>query len=356
MKMSLKKKISQILPKIIQTDTYHNYERKTLNNYRLKIMSNKIKIKNPVSPSIKTEVNYYIDKLKISPKNNFGYNSEKTEYSSQINDLSSKINGNSEIKPIFTNIKINDNISQNYKTESNNFYSSPKKMNNNKNKKLIHNFQITSCWYNKIDDFEGLNKFDMENIIKFSSTFLNSKTPKIIKRNKYFPINTKNNKINNRFNSLNCFIDDYIQIDEDKLLNRYYPKYEEYMSKLDFYRLFQKQKNLLTAKAKIKNVFKDIKLIMAMCDYLNSSFSKLKNEKRAKLKAFNKEIEEIKKNKKYTKSIEENIKNNLISKNGLFRMNKKLKNVFKKKSPIIYKNGYFPKSFYFPTSLSSNQL
>ena len=357
MRLSLRKKISGLIPKIDLANIYHNNKRKTSINYRINIKSNTIKNKGFTSPSIKTEINYY---NYISPKINFGYNTEKTEYSSQINDYASKIKGKSKIRPLFTNIKIFDNISQMKKTESTKFDSGYSNIfNNNKVKKNpTNNIQTNSCWHKKIDDFNEINKIDMENVIKFSNNFFQSKTPKKKKRKKYFPINTKNNIVNNRFNSLNCFIDNYIQIDEDKLWNRYFPKYEDYLNKMDCNKLImkEKEKKLLTTKEKIKNVFKDTKLIMAMCDYLNSSFSKLKNKKRIKLKTISHEIEEIKKNKKNNKSIEENKRNNLISKNELFKMNNKLKKVFQKKDSMIYKNGYFSKSFFFPTSLSYNQF
>ena len=381
--MSLRKKMSQLLPEIIQTDDIKNYKGKTLNNYRTNYLINsKIKNKSLATPSINTEINYYIDKIKITPKRNFGYNTEKTECSSQINERTSKskITGNSEIKPLFANIKFNDSVSPIYKTETQNFYRSEQNIFNTKttNKKAYKNNRIniypkkynynnnsnksSSCWYAKIDELNNISKFNMEKIIKFSNNFLNSKTPKIKKRKKYIIINNskdknKNSKNHNRFNSLNCFIDNYIEFDENKILNRYNPKFDEYFGKLDYYKLIQKGKNLLTAKEKIKTVFKDTKLLMAMCDYLNTSLAKLKNEKRAKIKNRNKQIEEMKKNTIYQKTFETNLRNNLVEKKDLFKMNTiNNKNSFIKKPPILYKNGCFSKHFYFPTSLSCNYL
>ena len=383
--MSLRKKMSQLLPEIIQTDDIKNYKGKTLNNYNYRtnyLINSKIKNKSLATPSINTEINYYIDKIKITPKRNFGYNTEKTECSSQINERTSKskITGNSEIKPLFTNIKFNDSVSPIYKTETQNFYRSEQNIFNTKttNKKAYKNNRIniypkkynynnnsnksSSCWYAKIDELNNISKFNMEKIIKFSNNFLNSKTPKIKKRKKYIIINNskdknKNSKNHNRFNSLNCFIDNYIEFDENKILNRYNPKFDEYFGKLDYYKLIQKGKNLLTAKEKIKTVFKDTKLLMAMCDYLNTSLAKLKNEKRAKIKNRNKQIEEMKKNTIYQKTFETNLRNNLVEKKDLFKMNTiNNKNSFIKKPPILYKNGCFSKYFYFPTSLSCNYL
>ena len=363
--------MTQLLPEIIQTDDTKNYKGKTLNNYRTNyLINNKIKNKSLANPSINTEINYYIDKIKITPKRNFGYNTEKTEYSSQINDCTSKINGNSEIKPLFTNIKFNDSVSPIYKTENN--FLSPKNKNKNTNitnrrniypQKYINNSinsKTTSCWYAKFDKLNNINKYNMDTIIQFSNNFLNSKTPKIKKRKKFILTNNSKNKNtnnNNRFNSLNCFIDNYIEFDENKILNRYNPKFDEYFGKLDYFKLIQKGKNLLTTKEKIKKVFKDTKLLMAMCDYLNTSFAKLKNEKREKMKKRYKQIIEMQKTAKYKKNIETNLKNNLVAKKELFIMNNiNKKNTLINKAPMLYKNGGFSKYFYFPTSLSCNYL
>ena len=352
------------MPEIIQNDENKNYKGKTLNNYRFNIITNKIKNKIIANPSLNTEINYftYKDNSKISPKHNF-YNTEKTEYSSQINDCLSKINGISEIKLGSTNLHFNDSLSPTpkYKTESFNFYKSSKNIFNDRiniypKTKEYHfrNLKTTSCWYAKIDDIKNVNKFDMNSIIKYSNFF--SKNPKIKRRKNgtknYIYNKNKNGNGNNRFNSLNCFIDNYIDFDENKLLNRYNPKFLDYMSKTDYERLVKKSRNLLTTKGKIKLVFKDTKLLLAMCDYLNSFLAKLKNEKRKKLKKDKKEFEESKKNKKDMKTLENSIKNNLLPKKDIFKMNVKYNNSFIKKAPMIYKNGYFNKSIFFPTSLS----
>lgn len=359
--MSLRKKISRLLPKIIQTEENKNYIGKTINNNRFNILTYKIKNRSIAIPSINAENNYlsYQDNIRISSKYNFGYNTEKTEYSSQINDCFSKINGNSEIKPISTHFQFNDNFSSvpKYKTETHKFFNSSKNIFHSRidiypKKYHQQNFQTSSCWYAKIVDLKNINKFDMESIVKFSNTFSNSKTPKINKRHKVIKNIKEKKKIDNRFNSLNCFIDDYIDIDENKTLNRYYPNYEEYLGNLDYKKLKEKSKNLKTTKEKIRAIFKDTKLLMAMCDYLNSSFSQLKNEKRLNLKIRNEEIKIHKKNEINKKLLKNFLKNNLIPKKDIFKMNTKYNGSFIKKAPKIYKNGYYSKSFYYKTSLS----
>lgn len=357
--MSLRKKLSYLLPKIIQSEDNKFYKGKTINNYRLSFIKNQIKSIGNLS--IKTEVNHYIDKLKISPKNqNIGYNTEKTEYSSQINDCLSRIQANSEIKPIYTSIKLNDSISPNYKTETNQFFNSSKNIFNNT--KTIYpkktNHKTSTCWHKtENNNSKKINNIDMENIIKYSNNYAKYRTPKIKRRKNIFSNNIKNKKVitNNRFNSLNCFIDNYIQIDENKLVNRYIPNFGDYFSKTDQNKLIEKGKNLLTEKEKIKLVFKDTKLIMAMCDYLNSSFAKIKNEKRLKLNTLNQEIRNIKKNKKYMKTLNSNIRNNLIPISNIFKMKQNIKNDTFKKAPMIYKNGYFSKSFYCSTTLTHSE-
>lgn len=361
--MSLRKK-GQLFPEIDKAEFIKNYQRNTLNKFGFNIINNsKIKNNSLISP-IKTDINYYLESIKKSKKKNFGYNTDNTDYSSQLNDCMSKINGNSEIKPIFTNIKFNESLSKIHKAETRNAYSNT---NNNFINDRINIYQLksncnnkrnnktSSCWFTKFDNLKSINKFDMGKIIKFSNKFINSKTPKIKKR-KNILIKSKENK--NRFNSLNCFIDKYIDFNEDKLLNRYQPNYEKFFSNLDYKEIVKKGKNLLKTKEKIILVFKKTKLILAMCDYLNGSFGKLRNEKRYKMKTISEANEEIMKNQKYKKTIEIDIKNNIIPKRDLFKLDRKIKiqNDYFKKAPKIYKNGYFSKTFYFPTSLSYNNI
>lgn len=362
--MSLRKKIKQIFPDVDKSEFHNNYKGKTLNKFRFNIINNnKIKYNSLFSP-IRTDINYYFETINKSQKKTFGYTTDNTDYSSHLNDCISKINGNSEIKPIFTNIKFNESFSKIPKAENSKAFSNTNNSFTNHKidtyqlnfkHKNNQNYKTSSCWYTKFDNFKNINKFDMEKIIKYSNKFINSKTPKIKKR-KNILIKNENNQENknNRFNSLNCFIDKYIDFDENKLLNRYQPNFEEFFNNLDYKELKKRGKHLLTAKEKIKLIFKNTKLIMAMCDYLNDSFSKLKNEKRYKMKTIIKEIEEIKKNQKYKKTIETEIKKNLLPKKDLFKMNRKIqmKNDHFEKAPKIYKNGYFSKLFYFPTSLS----
>ena len=264
MKLSFRKKMSKLLPDIVKTENNQNYNTKEFNIYRLNTIQDKKKNQSiGASPSSFAEKNYFLDKL-FSPKSSKN-NNEKTECSSNINDIYlSKIQANSEIKQIFRDIKLSKTISPKNKSETSKFYTKYNNRSENFNK--MKTFSTSSCWYRKTDNFDNINNlndinsFDTEKINKFSSIFVNYKNHKIKNRKNNFLYSTKNNKTqNNRFNSLNLFIDSYLQIDENKLLNRYNPNYKEYLGKSDYDKLKLKSKKLINTKQKIKFIFKDTK-------------------------------------------------------------------------------------------------
>ena len=356
MKLSFRKKMSKLLPDIVQTENNQNYNTKAFNIYRLNTIQNNKKNQSiGASPSSFAEKNYFLDKLIFSPTNK--NNNEKTECSSNINDIYlSRIQGNSEIKQIFKDFKLSKTLSPKNKSETSKLYTKSKNVSDNFNK--MKTFSTSSCWYRKTDNFDSIsnlndvNSFDTEKINKFSSIFVNYKNHKIKNRKNNFLYSTKNNKTQyNRFNSLNLFIDSYLQMDENKLLNRYHPNYKEYLGKSEYDKLNLKSKKLLNTKEKIKVVFKDTKLIMAMCDYLNTSLAKLNSKKRKRIKDIKKEAEEIKINEKNMERIKSKIKNDIIPINNMCRIKTK-KRYIKRRTPLIYKNGYLSKSFKFPSSLS----
>ena len=355
------------MPEVIRTEYNQNLRTKLFNNYQLNISNNKIKNKNNAIPSPNSDINNLIDKIKFTPKNkNKIYNSEKTEYSSNINDIYlSRIHTNSEIKPIFSNTKINNSISPNKKLGlPKSLINSRNKMNikddnrtnmNTKNN-IFSSDKASSYWYRKTEDLNSINKYDTENINKFSNLFLNYKANNLKRIKNKYNYNTINNKTSNRFNSLDCYIENSIQIDENKLLNRYTPKFEDYLGKSDCDKLTEKSKNLLNTKDKIKIIAKDTKLIMAMYEYLNSKFAKLYNEKRRRLRNIKQEKEEMKINQKYENAMKLKLKNNLIPLTSVCKINNKIQSPFKNKKPILYKNGNIYKAFFFPTSLSYKSL
>ena len=349
--MSMRKKFSQILTDSTRTEEDTFYKGKTLNNFGLNI-------NNYRNNTNKVDKRFYIDKIKKSP--NFGYNTEKTDYSSRINDRVSKIQTNSEIRPIYFRLKLNESNNNVHKTETLNFYNSSNNIFNNTeiNQKKLYS-RTSLPFFRKSFHYYKVNKIDMENVINFSNTLENFQTPQKRKMKHLSNNNNSKNKehkINNRFNSLNCFIDNYVQFDENKIVNRYIPNFKEYFSNTDYSLLTQKRKKLLTEKEKIKTVFKDTKLMMAMCDYLNLSFSRIKNEKRMKLHSLRQKIKEIKNKNKYIKALNKDMDNNLIPINNIFNMKKRVKNSKANKVPLIYKNGSFYKSFNSLNSIINHKL
>ena len=83
----------------------------------------------------------------------------------------------------------------------------------------------------------------------------------------------------------------------------------------------------------------------ALCDYLNLSFVKLKNEKNERLKTINKEKEEIRKKNKYLKYLRNNFKYNLIPTTDIFNSTKKknLKSSFNR-NLFLFRNHNFSKA------------
>ena len=361
MKLSLRKQISKLLPERVQTENNQNYNTKEFNINRLNtIQDNKKNQSIGASPSSLAKKNYFKDKLIFSPITNKN-NNEKTECSSNINDkYLSLIHGNSEIKQKFKDIKLSKTITPKNKSETSKFYTISKNTSDNFNK--MKTFSTSSCWYRKTKNFDNISNlndiktFDTEKINKFSSILVNFTNHKIKNKQNNFLYSTKNNKTrNNRFNSLNLFINSYLQMDENKLLNRYKPNYKEYLGKSDLDKLNLKSRKFLNTKEKIKGIFKDAKLIMAMCEYLNTSLAKINNEKRKKINDMKKEAEEMKINEKNMKSINSKIKNNIIPINNMCRIKTKKRKI-NRRTPLIYKNGFLSQSFKCPYSLSNKAI
>ena len=112
-------------------------------------------------------------------------------------------------------------------------------------------------------------------------------------------------------------------------------------------KLKEKEKTYLTEINKIKLIYKNTNLMKALCDYLNLSFGKLKNEKNDNMKTIKQEKEEIKRKKKYLKFLQNNWKHNLIPLKDIFNMNNKKNNLKfsfdSRNKKYNLKNGYFSK-------------
>ena len=82
----------------------------------------------------------------------------------------------------------------------------------------------------------------------------------------------------------------------------------------------------------------------ALCDYLNLSFVKLRNEKNQRIKTLNKERAEISKRNKYLKYLRNSFKHNLIPTTDIFNSTEKksLKSTFNR-NLFLYRNNNFSK-------------
>ena len=292
--------------------------------------------------SNKQEINNNNFKSKI-----FGYSTEKTDYSSKFSDKNvSKTKMNNESKYSSIDNKVNKTIQYNYR----NINSYPMRPLPHITLNNYNSLNTFSNYNRNRESFRDMNIYEMNKVITFTNNLFYSKTPqkkKDIKENKN---NSENKRVRiNKFNSLNLFIDDYISKDNNEI-KRYKTNFRDYFGDSDYDKLKEKEKTYLTEMNKIKLVYKDTNLMKALCDYLNISFGKLKNEKNDNMKTINQEKEEIKKKKKYLKFLQNNWKHNLIPLNDIFNNNNKknnlkfsLDNRFKKYN---LKNGYFSKIKY----------
>ena len=123
---------------------------------------------------------------------------------------------------------------------------------------------------------------------------------------------------------------------------RFKVNFKDYMGETEYDKLCEKEKTYLTETNKIKLIYKNTNLMKALCDYLNLSFVKLRNEKNERLKTLNKERDEIRKRNKYLKYLRNNFKHNLIPTTDIFNSTKKknLKSTFNR-NLFLFRNNNF---------------
>ena len=274
----------------------------------------------------------------------FGYSTEKTDYSSKFSDKNiSKIKMNNDSKHTTIDNKVNKTIQ--FSSRNINIY--PMKPLPNITLNNYHSLNTFSNYNRKRESFRDMNIYEMNKVITFTNNLFYSKTPqkkKDIKENKN---NSESKKVRiNKFNSLNCFIDDYMSKDNNEI-KRYKTNFRDYFGDSDYDKLKEKEKTYLTEINKIKLIYKDTNLMKALCDYLNLSFGKLKNEKNENMKTIKQEKEEIKRKKKYLKFLQNNWKHNLIPLKDIFNTNNKKNNLKfsfdSRNKKYNLKNGYFSK-------------
>ena len=263
-----------------------------------------------------------LDHNNLTKSKNFGYYTQKTEYSSKLSDNNIIKNRKiSESKKIFMDIKVNKTIQANYKNRNifkkkhlpnitlNNYYSIKTFPNINRNKEA----------------FKDIHKFEIDKVITFTNNLFYSKIPIKKAGVQENQINSDIKKIRkNKFNSINCFIDDYT-IKDDNEYKRYKTNFRNYFGDSDYERLKEKEKNYLTEMKKIKLIYKNTNLMNALFDYLNLAFGKLKNEKNENIKTIKNAQKEIRIKNKYMKFLQNNSKHNLIPLKDLFNNNTKKK-------------------------------
>lgn len=288
---------------------------------------------------IKTEMNNNIEQKSET----LGNDSKKTQYSSNLNNLKIPI---IKLKHDQTKFGIDNkeykNIQSNFRN-TNSITNFQMKNHKNKTSKNYHKYNTVSSSKRSIVRFQNIHKFEIDKIISFTNNTFYPKTPQKNKEINGIKNRTEiKRKRNNKFNSLNCFIDDYISKDNNES-KKFKINFKDYFGDSDYEKLIEKEKTYLTEIKKIKLIYKNTNLMKALCDYLNLSFVKLKNEKNERMKIIKQEKEEIKKQMNYLKFLQNNSKYNLIPINKIFTNCKKnnMKLNFNNRKMFSFKNGYF---------------
>ena len=331
MKFLFKKSTNKPLKEVSKIHSNSDYKEKKFISHlnRLKLNDNKDFL------IIKTEMNYNLDQKSET----LGNDSKKTQYSSKLIKL------NHDPTKILIDNKENKNIQSNFRNTSiiTNF-----QMRNLKNKTSNnhHIYNTVSTNKRRIVRFKNIHKFEIDKIISFTNNAFYPKTPQKSKEINGIKNRTEiKRKRNNKFNSLNCFIDDYISKDNNES-KKYKINFKDYFGDSDYEKLIEKEKTYLTEIKKIKLIYKNTNLMKALCDYLNLSFVKLKNEKNDRTKTIKQEKEEIKKQMDYLKYLQNNSKYNLIPMNKIFNNSKRNNLIlnFNNRNIFSFKNGYFSKN------------
>ena len=316
-----------------------------------KNLREKLKFNPPIDNLKFKNNNRYFNSNKIEKKDNsvnklqyLEKNSEETKYSSKISNMNI-----SKIKTINSNNRNSLDLMAN-KTIQPNHRHIPSYISMSKSPiKKINNDYILNTFSNfktNFEDNKNINKFDIDKIITFTNTIFYSQTPKKIKEIKdNKSMNIKRKIKTNKFNSLNCFIDDYMSKKDNHESKKIKVNFKDYMGDTEYDRLCEKEKTYLTETNKIKLIYKNTNLMKALCDYLNLSFVKLRNEKNQRIKILNKERAEINKRNKYLKYLRNNFKYNLIPTTDIFNSTKKknLKSTFNR-NLFLYRNNHFSKN------------
>ena len=105
--MSLKIIKTKIFQEVFQSEEKNN-NNILIKNYQLNAINYRNQFKG--NDNIKTDTNFHFIKIKKTANNyNMGYNTERTDYSSHINECLSDLHTKSEIRPLYSYIKLIEN-------------------------------------------------------------------------------------------------------------------------------------------------------------------------------------------------------------------------------------------------------
>jgi hypothetical protein len=330
MKQSIRKKINQLLPNIVNNENFSSEKTTTIftdyitrrykKNDNLKSIGvNSIDDEKTQTLFIPRTINLKFGNQDFIPKNV---------------RMTQKLN----------NKTINKTFIPKLYNELNN--DSNKEINNSKIKR--NRIFISSLEYGnpKINDFFAKKKlksrtiYDInkkETIKSLKSKTYDSKNRNIINKSK----NKRNYDYKNQFNSIIGFIDNKTKISTKQLLKKEPFKIESFFIKKDYAKYLEKSEKLLTSEKEIKVIDKNIKLLGALFEYLNICCYKMGNLQRKNIKECIKISENIKNKNMSNKLAEHYKKKNLLTLNDLCNMDKLFEYRKAKKGKISFKKRIF---------------
>lgn len=252
-----------------------------MKNNNLNNKSNSLSILTPRKININKKSNSY---SKTTQEENNDYNvyhtiSNKTNYSSfKPRDLILSSNFTSSNENIYNNkicqcLLINNRYSNKYINDI-----TPSFIDNNNDFKRTTNyiFNKTTNSFSPSRLRTQNNKFNInlintEELTKISTLLSAFKSPKKIKKKKYFNTSSKNFK----FGSLLYHLNKKSKLNDNDIQNRYRPKIKEFFGKKDYKKFASKSEKFIRPE-ELKMLYKDTRLINSIFDYLNNSFLKLR--------------------------------------------------------------------------------
>jgi len=252
--------------------------------------------------------------------------SNKTNYSSfrpreltlSSNQLTTDTHSNKKISQfLLINNRYNDilhtNIIPSIKNNTNNIKI--KNMRNTFNK-TTNCFPLNKLKTKSENKKLKINLINTEELNKISTTLFSSfKSTKKIKQKKNINLSLNDFKIN----SLLYYLNKSTKFKDSEIENRYKPIIKEFFCKKDYLKFASKSEKFIKTE-ELKMLYKDTRLIKAIFDYINNSFSKLRFYQAVlNQKKMNELLEKKKKEKYYYRHIE---KEKILALNELLQIKK----------------------------------